>query len=680
LISFVFFFQLVVVAFIFWWVRREAAEEQKNAGSFFAKNERVFVNDAGETVPFEAFVVDRATKYLSVIVPAYNEEKRIGVMLDEALAYLLERERTDKAFSFEILVVSDGSRDQTARVVRQYSERHGSDRVRMLDLVKNVGKGGAVRRGMLCARGKLLLMADADGASRFSDVAALERAFLKLPRPAGGNADELCGFAVGSRAHMREVDDGSVKRSVIRGVLMWGLHVLVMLLGNIWTVQDTQCFPDDDHEILTNRGFLSLSDVLAHLGMRRSSTRSASRIDWRGLQVANYDRKRGAIVYDTPDALVVNKRAPSEPLVEFRTAADNSSLRATANHAMYVRDADTETNSAFVKVSAAQLVGGAPCSLLAHAASGVEPTSPLQFATELGVTSQRQSDAVLALCGAALVRRCVWSDSAWTRQQLAAAGLKERVDWTVVVQNGTISITNAAWAAWFGAQCDDTEWLWSSLTRDQARVVVAGMLQLTAVPAVGSLRVESASERDVALRLLMHAGFAASFEALRKKRDGGWRIAFGGSDAADAVQPLATAQWCDASDAKRTWCFTMPARNGDDSGFVVVRRVQRATDGSVVAASRATIQGNCGFKLFGRRTAHQLFNTMHIERWAFDLELLFLAINYYKTPVVEVPINWQEIDGSKVNVIDATLQILRDLARIRFNYTVGLWKHRQDLK
>lgn len=666
--------QLVTIGALLLWLRREReSEQQKNTGSFFHKNERVFVNDAGETVPFDAFVVDKPTRYLSVIVPAYNEEKRIGVMLDEALAYLLERERSDKSFSFEILVVSDGSRDGTARVVRQYTERHGADRVRLLDLVKNVGKGGAVRRGMLCARGKLLLMADADGASRFSDVAALERAYLKLPRTANSAADELCGVAVGSRAHMREVDDGSVKRSLLRNILMWGLHVLVMLLGNIWTVQDTQCFPDDDHQILTNRGFLFLDDVLAHLGLRRSTSRSVNRVDWRGLQVANYDRKRGTIVYDTPHALVINKHVPSEPLVEFRTA--DCTLRATASHAMYVQNGD-DSDSSFFKVPAAQLVGESSFCMLSRANAGVEAVASFDsIATELRLASERQINAFLALCGASLVRStaCSLSNSPWTREQLTAAGLEANIDWKVV-QNGTICVTNSAWRAYLS----DSAWMCASLTSLQTRTVVAGMLQHESTMTAGSVRFKRTRARDVAVRLLLQAGFAASFEALRKKKRG-WLVSFS-SEQQQQQQQRTSAQWVDGGATERTWCFTMPARSGDESGFVVVRRAQRAADGSVVAASQATIQGNCGFKLFGRRTAHQLFNTMHVERWAFDLELLFLAINYYSTPVVEVPINWQEIDGSKVNVVDATLQILRDLARIRFNYTVGVWKHRQDLQ
>ena len=65
---------------------------------------------------------------------------------------------------------------------------------------------------------------------------------------------------------------------------------------------------------------------------------------------------------------------------------------------------------------------------------------------------------------------------------------------------------------------------------------------------------------------------------------------------------------------------------------------------------------------------------LHVERWAFDLELLFAAIYFYATPVREVPIDWHEVDGSKLSIVSASLQMARDLARIRFNYALGVWK------
>ena len=63
-----------------------------------------------------AMVGTKPTRSLSVIVPAYNEELRIGKMLEPTFAYLEQRARADRAFSFEVVVVDDGSRDGTCRV------------------------------------------------------------------------------------------------------------------------------------------------------------------------------------------------------------------------------------------------------------------------------------------------------------------------------------------------------------------------------------------------------------------------------------------------------------------------------------------------------------------------------------------------------------------------------------
>jgi dolichyl-phosphate beta-glucosyltransferase len=80
----------------------------------------------------------------------------------------------------------------------------------------------------------------------------------------------------------------------------------------------------------------------------------------------------------------------------------------------------------------------------------------------------------------------------------------------------------------------------------------------------------------------------------------------------------------------------------------------------------------CGFKLFTRASAAAIFPAQHIERWAFDVELLFLGVRF-GTPIVEVPITWAEVDGSKVDVVGDSLQMARDVATIRAAYTLGIW-------
>jgi dolichyl-phosphate beta-glucosyltransferase len=94
---------------------------------------------------------------LSVIIPAYNEEQRIGPTLAHLDSYL---SRTD--LSYEILVVDDGSTDGTARLVHDIGRTRPA--VRCIESKPNRGKGSVVRLGMLAARGGVRLMYDADGA------------------------------------------------------------------------------------------------------------------------------------------------------------------------------------------------------------------------------------------------------------------------------------------------------------------------------------------------------------------------------------------------------------------------------------------------------------------------------------------------------------------------------------
>jgi dolichyl-phosphate beta-glucosyltransferase len=172
----------------------------------------------------------KASIYLSVIVPAYNEEKRLPVMMDEALEYLEMRQAKDKKFTYEIIIVDDGSNDKTTQVGLDYVDKFGSNKVRVLTLEKNRGKGGAVRLGVLSSRGELVLFADADGATRFSDLSKLESTINE-------QKDDKT-IVIGSRAHLEE--DAIASRSAIRTFLMHGFHFLVWFF-TVRTVRDTQC-------------------------------------------------------------------------------------------------------------------------------------------------------------------------------------------------------------------------------------------------------------------------------------------------------------------------------------------------------------------------------------------------------------------------------------------------------
>lgn len=177
-------------------------------------------------------LTEDSSVYLSVIVPAYNEENRLPVMLDECMDYLECRSKDQSNFTYEVIIVDDGSCDATSKVGLKYAEKYGCEKLRVLTLVKNRGKGGAVKLGIQSARGKYLLFADADGATKYSDIEKLEKEMLtKIVH------NSKC-VVVGSRAHLER--QAIATRSLFRTVLMYGFHFLVWLLC-VRTVRDTQC-------------------------------------------------------------------------------------------------------------------------------------------------------------------------------------------------------------------------------------------------------------------------------------------------------------------------------------------------------------------------------------------------------------------------------------------------------
>ncbi len=93
---------------------------------------------------------------LSIVVPAYNEELRIPPTLERLHAYL-----SNQPLRYEIVVVDDGSRDRTCDIV--IAAMAHIPNLRLVRQMPNRGKGAAVRRGMLEARGQIRVMTDADG-------------------------------------------------------------------------------------------------------------------------------------------------------------------------------------------------------------------------------------------------------------------------------------------------------------------------------------------------------------------------------------------------------------------------------------------------------------------------------------------------------------------------------------
>jgi dolichyl-phosphate beta-glucosyltransferase len=157
---------------------------------------------------------------LSIVIPAYNEGSRIGPTIREIVGYCSQRDRT-----FEIIVVDDGSLDDTSSVARLLSEEFPE--LKLIRLGGNRGKGYAVRTGVVNAVGKTVLFTDADGAAPISEIERLELALE-------GGAD----VAIGSRA--LPAAGVRVEARLYRHVIGRTFHLLVEWLANSG-VKDTQC-------------------------------------------------------------------------------------------------------------------------------------------------------------------------------------------------------------------------------------------------------------------------------------------------------------------------------------------------------------------------------------------------------------------------------------------------------
>ena len=103
-----------------------------------------------------------ATTY-SIVIPAYNESARIRSTLDRVLAHIDQR-----GWSAEVLVVNDGSTDDTVQIIQHYAAQY--PRLRLLENPGNRGKGYSVRNGMLHAGGEVLLFTDADLSSPIEEA------------------------------------------------------------------------------------------------------------------------------------------------------------------------------------------------------------------------------------------------------------------------------------------------------------------------------------------------------------------------------------------------------------------------------------------------------------------------------------------------------------------------------
>lgn len=208
---------------------------------------------------------------LSLVIPAYNEQDRIPIMLQAAHDYLKtpkgqavlqklqkcanmagyyppSNNKNNNGSIMEWLVVNDGSTDDTCRVVQSTHESLNSKNQssndnnnkhtwKLVSLKTNSGKGAAVKTGMLLANGYFRLMVDADGATDFGP--GLERLTEQFLSTAAEQRETPKMVAIfGSRAHLEQ--ESATQRSFVRTILMHAFHFFVSLLVSS-RIHDTQC-------------------------------------------------------------------------------------------------------------------------------------------------------------------------------------------------------------------------------------------------------------------------------------------------------------------------------------------------------------------------------------------------------------------------------------------------------
>src|SRR5215470_4291342 len=156
----------------------------------------------------------------SIIIPAYNEAARLGSTLERVLTYVSQQE-----WDAEIIVVNDGSRDQTPDLVRAKSASHPN--VRLIENPGNRGKGYSVRNGMLNAHGELLLFSDADLSSPLEEA-------VKLFAAMEAGAD----IAIGSRWLQPELQ--AHRQSLARQLYGRIFNLLLRIFLGL-KFKDTQC-------------------------------------------------------------------------------------------------------------------------------------------------------------------------------------------------------------------------------------------------------------------------------------------------------------------------------------------------------------------------------------------------------------------------------------------------------
>ena len=160
--------------------------------------------------------------YLSVIIPAYNEEMRLPKTLEEIDKYLSKQN-----YDYEILVVNDGSKDKTVEVAKSLIPKIKN--LKVTGYEKNQGKGYAVRFGMLEAKGEFRLFTDADNSTSIDQVEKMWPYFKESYDTVIGSRDVKGAILDPPQPWLRQL------------ILGEGFKLFRKIILNLWGIEDTQC-------------------------------------------------------------------------------------------------------------------------------------------------------------------------------------------------------------------------------------------------------------------------------------------------------------------------------------------------------------------------------------------------------------------------------------------------------
>jgi glycosyltransferase involved in cell wall biosynthesis len=150
---------------------------------------------------------------LSIVMPAYNERDRLGASVEAALAYLSTQE-----FSSELIVVDDGSSDNTSQVAQSAAASFPSVTCQVIRYEKNRGKGFAVRTGLLAAAGEIALFSDADLSTPIDELHKLIEPIRDGSFDVAFGSRALDRSLIGTHQPWRREQGGRVMNLVIRTI------------------------------------------------------------------------------------------------------------------------------------------------------------------------------------------------------------------------------------------------------------------------------------------------------------------------------------------------------------------------------------------------------------------------------------------------------------------------------